>query len=150
MILPGAGGLALGVALVWIGVQRARFRTGGHGPGLVQVDEGQITYLGPMGGGMIAVQDISRICLDRASPRPHWRLERAQGADVAVPVDAEGADALFDAFAQLPDLSLERLIAALHGHPQGAQNGPLHGPPHEPGAGLAVVWQRRRPNAALR
>ena len=35
------------------------------------------------------------------------------GTPLAVPIDAEGADALFDAFAALPGLSPARLIEAV-------------------------------------
>ena len=43
--------IVLGGALIWLGWQRARFRTGSGGRGAVEVDEGQITYLGPLSGG---------------------------------------------------------------------------------------------------
>lgn len=40
-----------GAALCVIGVQRLRFRSTGRGPGVVLVDEGEVTYMGPLSGG---------------------------------------------------------------------------------------------------
>ena len=34
-----------------------------------------------------------------------------------IPIDADGADALFDAFASLPGLKTERMLAQLHDAP---------------------------------
>ena len=55
----GVGLMALGGALILVGLQRARFRVPGRGPGLVSVVEDQIVYLGPLTGGTIAL-GISR------------------------------------------------------------------------------------------
>ncbi len=104
---------AVGAGLALTGYQRARFRsrpTGG--PGAVDVDEGQVIYFGPLTGGAMALREMSELALIRARQSPHWRL--SGGADVLfIPVDAEGADALFDAFTTLPGLRVERLLSAL-------------------------------------
>ena len=113
MALPGTGLLVLGGALIWVGLQRGRFRGAQGGLGTVQVDEGQITYFGPLSGGAVAVQDLTAITLDRSFFPAHWRLEAPGAPPVHIPVNAEGADALFDAFASLPGLRMERMLAAL-------------------------------------
>lgn len=106
----GAVLLAAGAALALAGVQRARFRTGGGGPGVVQVVEGQLAYFGPETGGVIDVAAIRRVALEGG----RWRIE-APGSRLEIPVDAEGAEALFDVFAALPGLGTETVLAALEG-----------------------------------
>jgi len=106
---------AVGAGLALTGYQRARFRarpTGG--PGAVDVDEGQVVYFGPLTGGAMALHDTTELALIRRDRSPHWRLTGG-GDELYIPVDAEGADALFDAFATLPGLRVERLLAALEG-----------------------------------
>lgn len=105
--------VAAGLALALAGVQRARFRTGAGGPGVVVVDEGEITYMGPLTGGSAALAEVDRLVLDRTARPPHWLLERAGAPALAIPVNAEGAEALFDAFAALPGLRTERMLAEL-------------------------------------
>lgn len=114
-LLAWLGGVALLLAgfLIWTGTQRARFRRVSGGPGSVDVDEGQITYFGPLTGGAIALRDIDAVTLIRAGGQsPHWQLV-AQGHVLHIPIDADGTDALFDAFASLPGLRTERVLAAM-------------------------------------
>lgn len=103
------GGGALGL----VGVQRARFRGAGDGPGAVQVDEGQIAYFGPLTGGVVALNTLERLSLDATVHPAHWRLEAPDQAAVLIPVNAAGSDALFDAFATLPGLRTERMLSEL-------------------------------------
>lgn len=103
------------LALAIIGVQRARFRTGAGGPGVVSVDEGQITYLGPLTGGMVAAREIERLALDPTARPAHWILEQPGQPTLHIPVNAEGAEALFDVFASLPGMRTERMLAELNG-----------------------------------
>lgn len=106
-------------ALGWLGVQRARFRKSGEGPGVVQVVEGQISYFGPETGGAVAVGDLQRLILDNSAHPPHWRLTQRGLPELCIPLDAKGADALFDAFAHLPGLRMERMLSEMHkGAPQ--------------------------------
>lgn len=105
--------LLAGFALLFTGVQRARFRGGKGGPGVVSVDEGQITYFGPLSGGAMAIEDIAVLVLDPSQTPPVWILQHPQSADIAIPVNAEGADQLFDAFAHLPGIRTEFMLSAL-------------------------------------
>jgi hypothetical protein len=108
------GGALLAVA----GVQRARFRRGGDGPGLVQVIEGQLTYFGPFEGGTVAVDDLVSVELDPdGTPSPLWIVRGTLGETVRIPVDAAGADALFDVFAGLPGLQTEAMLKNLEARP---------------------------------
>jgi hypothetical protein len=128
--LLGWLGLALclaGAALCVVGYQRGRFRGGGGGPGMVQVDERQIIYFGPLNGGTIAVADLERLALDPTGSPAHWVLDQPGHSPLFIPVNAEGADALFDVFATLPGMRTERMLAELQGravHP-------------------VVIWERR-------
>lgn len=125
----GAALVVAGAALAVVGVQRARFRGEGGGLGVVQVDEGQITYFGPLGGGSAAVTELSRLTLDRTGHPDHWVLEQRGAPTLSIPVNAEGADALFDVFAGLPGLRTERMLAQLQGR----------------SAHPVVIWRRAAP-----
>ena len=135
LAVPGYALIAGGAAFIWIGVQRGRFRQAGMGAGAVQVDEGQIAYFGPLTGGVIALREMERLSLERGSYPAHWKLEQPGRDAVMIPVDAAGADALFDAFAALPGLRTERMLAEL------ADDKTLS----------VVIWERRslRPASAL-
>jgi len=114
-ILPWIGGIVglAGAALVLAGLQRARFRTGSGGPGVVQVDEGRIAYFGPLTGGAVALSEIAAVTLDQSGRPGHWVLSQPGQPDLHVPLNAEGAEALFDAFAALPGFRTERMLAAI-------------------------------------
>jgi hypothetical protein len=108
--------VALGAALVVIGVQRLRFARGpGEGPGIVQVDEGQVAYFGPHDGGAVALSELTRLELDRASEPPRWYLHQPGQPVLSIPVTAANAEVLFDSFAALPGMRTERMLAALRG-----------------------------------
>lgn len=102
-----------GVALMLAGFQRARFRSVRGGPGVVQVDERQITYFGPLDGGAVAIDDLTGVSLDARSEPPVWVLRQAGQNLLHIPVNAEGTDALFDAFAALPGIRTEHMLAQL-------------------------------------
>lgn len=135
LAIPGYALILAGVIFVWIGGQRVRFRKTGLGAGAVQVDEGQIAYFGPLTGGVIALREMERLSLERAAYPAHWKLEQPGQNPVMIPVDAAGADALFDAFAALPGLRTERMLAEL------ADDKTLS----------VVIWERRsmRPASTL-
>jgi hypothetical protein len=135
LAVPGWALIVAGGAFCWVGVQRGRFRSDGQGPGAVQVDEGQIAYFGPLTGGIVALSEMERLSLDRSSYPPHWRLDQPGQGALMIPVDAAGSEALFDAFAALPGLRTERMLAEL-------QN---------TGALSVVIWEKRslRPPTAL-
>jgi hypothetical protein len=133
-LLPGIALLIAGAALIWIGVQRARFRAEGQGPGSVQVDEGQITYYGPLTGGAVALREITAITYDSTLHPAHWRLRMGAVPELLIPVNAEGSDGLFDAFATLPGFRMTHALNAL----QGREPHPI------------VIWQRDMSIAAQR
>lgn len=118
--------ILLSVIAAVIGGQRLRFRLGGRGPGVVKVDEGQIAYFGPLTGGAVAASELERLRLDHTAKPAHWMLEQQGQPPLAIPVNAAGADVLFDVFASLPGLKTERMLEELH------RKGP-----HQ-----VVIWER--------
>ncbi len=107
--------IAIALALAVVGVQRARFRTGAGGPGVVSIDEGQITYFGPLDGGTVATREIERLALDPTSSPALWVLDQPGQPTLHIPVNAEGAEALFDVFSSLPGLKTQQMLAELNG-----------------------------------
>lgn len=112
----GGLGTALVVAASAFGVvalRRMRFRMGVDAPGVVEIDEGKIGYLGPVFGGYMGLSDLAELqVLDVAGRRRCWRLKAADGQALLIPFAAEGAAALFDAFAALPGAEPRRLLRA--------------------------------------
>ncbi len=104
--------VAVAAALAWTGLQRLRFARGGGGPGIVTIDERRVVYWGPTAGGLADLDRLARLDLDPEAG-PGWRLVDETGATLTVPVNAEGADRLFDLFAALPGLRTADMLAAL-------------------------------------
>ena len=117
---------AFGAAILWSGLRHARIRAGHGGVGVVQVDERQITYLAPVGGGFASLDDVGwiEIAKDRAGMAV-WRF-RTGNEILFIPARAEGAEALFDALTALSGADIDAAIRA------------ANTPPNE----TVVIWQR--------
>jgi hypothetical protein len=113
----GLGLLALGGAYALLALRRARFAQGVTAPGMVEVDEAQVGYLGPETGGYVSIADLIEIRLLTLRGRRMWRLKQSDGQALLIPVEASGASALFDAFASLPGIDSAALVAALEAGP---------------------------------
>ncbi|TVP74085.1 MAG: hypothetical protein EA339_01230 [Rhodobacteraceae bacterium] len=100
-----------GMALAVIGWRRMRFRRTGAAPGVVQLIEGQISYFGPENGGFIALGDLVELHL--TDHGQSWLLVAQDDTRLTIPVAAAGAEALFDAFARVPELRMSALLDAL-------------------------------------
>lgn len=109
------GGALAAAGLGWAAqaLRRLRFSQGGEAPGILRVTEGEIAYLGPRTGGFVSLPDLAEIRLLTLRGRRIWKLCPAQGAPLHIPVEAAGADALFDAFATLPGIDMAAIVAAL-------------------------------------
>lgn len=105
--------LALGAAWALTAFRRLRFQQDGEAPGIVRVTEAQIAYFGPRVGGFIGLPDLSEIRLLTLRGRRIWKLKQGDGQLLHIPVEADGAEALFDAFATLPGIDMAALVAAL-------------------------------------
>jgi hypothetical protein len=107
----------IGAALFIEGVRRARLPQGGGGVGVVDVDERQITYFGPHGGGALSINELARIKVRTTADGPRssdffWEFTDRSGQRLTVPGNAENASALFDALTALPGADYEAVIKA--------------------------------------
>lgn len=110
------GGLIFLLGCVWIvlALKRARFNKGGGGEGVVLVDEGRISYFGPQAGGSLSIVGLISIrLLHEPGGRKSWYLLAQETTPLTIPVDAEGAETLFDVFDNLPHMDMKMLQAAL-------------------------------------
>ena len=114
-VLPAIGLVLIAFGLGWGGLalRRLRFRQDGDAPGILRVTEAQIAYMGPRVGGFIGLPDLVEIRLLTLRGRRVWKLRQADGQQLHIPVEAAGAEALFDAFAALPGIDTGALVAAL-------------------------------------
>lgn len=135
----GLGVASLGLAWMVLGWRRLRFADVASAPGLVEVDEGRITYMGPTLGGSVGLPDLIEVRLLSLRGRRVWRLKQADGQVLLVPLDATGAANLFDTFAALPGLTSAALVAALDA-PEPEGRGPGLVPANRPRDQL--VWRR--------
>ena len=127
-LLTPVGLLLAGFGAVW-GVtawRRMRFAQGTDAPGVVEIDEGQIGYLGrglggPGLGGFVAIPDLVEIRLVALRGRRLWQLRQADGQALLIPVDATGSERLYDVFASLSGMDTAALVAALEGTPPATQ-----------------------------
>jgi len=121
--------LALGVVMSIAGVQRARFRQGDDGPGVVQIAERRLAYFGPLDGGTVDLENIAMLAFEPVGyPVPHWIVTGPENRDLAIPITARGAEALFDTFSALPGMRTEQLLSVLQDRP----------------AQRVVIWSRPR------
>ncbi len=111
---------AVGVAIITVAaafglvaLRRLRFSQGSAAPGIVEVDEAEIRFLGPRTGGAVSLVDLTELRLITMRGRRVWRLKQADGQALLIPVDANGSERLFDAFAALPGMNSQALVAAL-------------------------------------
>lgn len=117
----------LGAVLMYAGYQRSRFRIGSGGPGVVYVEEGQIAYYGPLNGGTLDIADLQKVELNPdGEPALYWVLSGAGDGPLQIPANAEGVDALFDAFSVLRNFPTEQMLKY------------LNTPPAQP----VVIWQK--------
>ncbi len=119
--------LPLGVAIVILSLilarmawARMRFSQTVLTPGVVELDEAQVGYLGPTEGGFLSLEELVELRLMAMQGRRMWRLKQADGQALLIPVDAKGAERLFDAFAALPGMELGALMRALDVAPGGS------------------------------
>ena len=114
LLVPlGFGVAGIGAAWGLQALRRLRFAQRVDAPGVVEIDEGQVGYLGPDAGGFVGLPDLVELRFLTISGRRMWRLKQADGQALLVPVDAAGAERLFDAFASLPGMDARALVAAL-------------------------------------
>ncbi len=146
LLLPvGIAVLAFGTTWVVTALRRMRFVQDIMAPGMVEVDEGQIGYLGPTLGGYVALPDLVELRLVTMQGRRLWRLKQADGQTLLIPVDAAGADRLFDAFGSLPGMDMAALVAAVDTPQVAGQGGlpALRGDMLAETPAMQLIWRRQ-------
>ena len=109
----------LGAMLTLSGIRRARFRSAVAAPGLLEVDEGRLTYLGPVLGGSVDLDDVTEVTFRRTSTgEAFWRLSHSAGRPMVVPEGAAGSERLLDALAALPGFDTGAMVRAVQGRTQ--------------------------------
>jgi len=116
----------LGAMWAFAGVQRARFRQGAGGPGIVSVIERKLAYFGPLTGGTFDLDDVTALALDPTGKPPHWVITGPNLQTLEIPITAQGAEVLFDVFATFPGIRTQKLLDALERTPDAR----------------IVIWQR--------
>lgn len=127
--LFGVAATILGALLLWEGLRRARRPRDGGGAGVLVVDERQVTYLGPLGGGAVSVEALRRVEVRSDGDGFVWLLWGDEPRPLVVPGDAEGAGRLFDALAPLDGLDETQVVAMARERTRGAR----------------VIWERDPP-----
>lgn len=128
-----------GAAIAWQGLLRARIRRGTGGVGMVQIDERQVIYLAPVGGGFASLDLVQEISIARdMAGLPVWRFRT--GAELlTIPTSAEGSEALFDALTVLPDIDIPAAIRAVNAAMDGTRDGTRDGRSSD----RVVIWSRK-------
>jgi hypothetical protein len=91
----------------------------------VQVIEGQLAYFGPQAGGAVALSELALVSLDNRHRPSRWVLCQPGVEDLEIPVNATGGEALFDAFAALPEFQVDVMLQQLR----------------HPSDGTVVIWR---------
>ena len=109
--------LIVGLGFLVAGLQRARVKPRSGGPGMIELDEGQLTYLHPENGLIVALPAVTRIEIETTGDGPfaddlYWRFFATGGQAARIPASAVGADRLFDALASFPGADYQMVIEA--------------------------------------
>jgi hypothetical protein len=130
---------ALSLSFGLLALRRLRFRQALGAPGMVEVDEAQVSYMGPATGGFVSLSELVELRLLTLRGRRLWRLKQADGQALLVPVDAAGSEALFDAFGNLPGMDTQTLVQALDPVARAGGSALIGADQTE----MKVVWRRR-------
>jgi len=107
--------LTIGAVTIFTGAQRARFRIGDGGAGVVHVDEREVIYFGPLEGGSVSIEALTQVELHPVEGATHrWLLIEPNRKPLWIPTDAENSEDLFDAFGVLKGFETQRMLQALN------------------------------------
>jgi hypothetical protein len=82
------------------------------GPGVANVDERRVTYMGPETGGALSLDALRAVDVE-SGDAPIWILRQDGGPTLRIPAGADGADRLPEALASLPGFSELKALRAL-------------------------------------
>jgi hypothetical protein len=120
-----SGAIGLGMAgivgsILYVSYMRASIATDSDGPGIVEVREREITYFAPENGGSVDLDMLLRLqlsTLPSSGGDRNWILWYP-GGSLVIPASADGAGALVEAFAALPNLGYEKIARAMKAETQ--------------------------------
>lgn len=120
-------GLAAFAALaLFHAVQRAlvRWRGRAAGPGIVSIHEGRISYFGPEGGAIMALDALVKVEIVTTDDGPigtdlFWLLQDESGQIVAIPGGADGTTDLLDRLGTLKGFDHIAVLSAMGSTSQG-------------------------------
>lgn len=112
------GAVAVLAALIAAARAIAAGRSDRNGPGVVMVEEGRIGYLGPFGGGTVALDALVSVDIVTGVAGPgetdlFWELADESGRRLVIPGSALHADRLFDAFGALEGVDYQAMLEAM-------------------------------------
>lgn len=96
-------------------------RSAEAGPGVVSVQEGRISYLGPHGGASVAVDALVRVDIvagdgdGDGGAGARWELTDEAGQRLSIPASAAQAETLLDALGGLPGFNNMAVVLAMKG-----------------------------------
>lgn len=118
-LLPMIGGVIvfIGFLLVAAGVQRGRVKPRSGGQGLIELDEGRLTFLNREQGAIVELPEVLRIEIITTGAGPaeddlFWVFHTTSGQVARIPGAAVGSEKLFDALAAFPGADYSKVIAA--------------------------------------
>lgn len=117
--LPMIGGVLvfIGFLVMGAGAVRASVKPRSGGAGLIELDEGRLTFLNPERGAIVDLPAVIRIEIITTSAGPveddlFWVFYEAGGQVARIPASAVGSERLFDALAGFPGADYRKVIAA--------------------------------------
>ena len=118
-VLQAMGGVCIlaGLAIAYTAFRRTRFPTAQDGPGVVEVDERQISYFSAYQGGAVSIESLARISIEtydgaRWGEDMYWVFEEDGGNTLTIPASASKIELLFDAFAALDGVNYDAVTEA--------------------------------------
>jgi len=111
-VLLGAPLAIAGIVWLRVAIRRARGQ-GGAGQGELFVEERRVLHIGSFGNVQVDLDDASRIDLFARGARASLMVHTPDGPPVALPLEAAGVDALYDALTGLPGMDTDALHARL-------------------------------------
>ncbi len=107
-------------SILYVSYMRASISGDSDGPGIVEIREREITYFAPENGGTVDLDMLLRIqlsTLPSASGDRNWILWYP-GGSLVIPASADGAGALLETFAALPNIGYEKIARTMKAETQ--------------------------------